>query len=663
MEKDAWGHPKLVPKCPVPSDIDISHDIVRNVGILPIEELAEQYGLLKGEYFPWGNGKAKITLNILKRLETQPNGHYIVCTGINPTPLGEGKSTTTIGLAQALGSALGKRAFACIRQPSQGPTFGIKGGAAGGGYAQVVPMDEFNLHLTGDIHAVTAANNLLAAALETRMFHEESQSDEALWKRLVLEKGYFSPIMKIRLQKLGFLDQHPTGATIDSIVPDDLTAEQRSKFVRLDIDPSSITWNRVLDVCDRHLRRVRVGEGPNETIQPRGTVKGETPRTQHNRISGFDISVASEVMTVLAMSTSLRDMREKLGNMVVAYSRSGDSITADDLGVSGAMAVLMKDAIMPNLMQTVERTPVLVHAGPFANISLGNSSIIADNVALKLVGSDGYVVTEAGFGADIGMEKFFNIKCRASGLIPDCAVIVATVRAIKMHGGGGVVVPGKPLPKEYTEENIELVKIGCCNLIKHIQNALKFGVNVVVAINKFKSDTMAEVDVIKSASIEAGAYDAVLANHWAEGGQGATDLASAVVRACDAVDRSNFKFLYEVDLSIKEKIEVISKEIYGADGVEYSELANSQISKYEESGFGTIPICMAKTQYSFSCNPAAKGVPKGFTITVREVRACVGAGFLYPICGDIMTIPGLSTRPGFYDVDIDVETGDVIGLF
>lgn len=533
-------------------------------------------------------------------------------------------------------------------------------GVAGGGYAQVVPMDEFNLHLTGDIHAVTAANNLLAAALETRMFHEESQSDEALWKRLVLEKGHFSSIMKIRLAKLGIIDDR---RTFDSVTPDDLTPEERSKFVRLDIDPNSVTWNRVLDVCDRHLRRVRVGEGPNETIQPRGTAKGETPRVQHSRMSGFDISVASEVMTVLAMSASLRDLREKLGSMVVAYSRSGDAITADDLGVSGAMTVLMKDAIMPNLMQTVERTPVLVHAGPFANISLGNSSIIADNIALKLVGSDGYVVTEAGFGADIGMEKFFNIKCRASGLIPDCAVIVATVRAIKMHGGGGVVIPGKPLPKEYTEEDIDLVKAGCCNLVKHIQNALKFGVKVVVAINKFKTDTTAEIDVIKMAAIEAGAYDAVMANHWAEGGEGAADLAAAVVRACDAVDRSNFKFLYDTDLSIKEKIEIISKEIYGADGVEYSDAANAQIAQYEESGFGKIPICMAKTQYSFSCNPSAKGVPRGFVITVREVRACVGAGFLYPICGDIMTIPGLSTRPGFYDVDIDLDTGDVIGLF
>jgi len=519
---------------------------------------------------------------------------------------------------------------------------------------QVVPMEEFNLHLTGDIHAVTAANNLLAAALETRMFHEESQSDEALWKRLVLEKGFFSPVMKRRLEKLG----------IDpNIAPEDMTQEQQSKFVRLDVDPSTITWHRVLDVCDRHLRHVSVGEGRNETIQPRGTMKGETPRVQHHRMTGFDISVASEVMTVLALATSLKDMREKLGSMVVAYSRSGEAVTADDLGVSGALAVLMKDAIMPNLMQTVERTPVMVHAGPFANISLGNSSIIADEVALKLVGKDGYVVTEAGFGADIGMEKFFNIKCRTSGLIPNCAVIVATVRALKMHGGGHAVVAGKPLPKEYIEENLDLVSAGCCNLIKHIQNALKFGVSVIVAINKFKYDTVAEVDIIKNAAIEAGAFDAVMANHWAEGGEGASELASAVVRACDAADKSKFKFLYDVNLSIKEKIEIISKEIYGADDVEYSELANKQITKYEESGFGKIPICIAKTQYSFSCDAAAKGVPKGFVIAVREVRACVGAGFLYPICGDIMTIPGLSTRPGFYDVDIDVETGDVIGLF
>lgn len=556
-------------------------------------------------------------------------------------------------MAQALGASLGEKCFACIRQPSQGPTFGIKGGAAGGGYAQVVPMEEFNLHLTGDIHAVTAANNLLAAAIDTRLFHEDSQSDEALFRRLCPNNKDFSAVMKRRLVKLG----------IDATKkPNELTPEEQSKFARLDFDKSTITWQRVLDTCDRHLRNVDVGVGPKEMVKPRGTEPG-TPKIQHNRSTGFDITVASEVMAVLALSTDLSDMREKLGAMVVGYSKAKEPITADDLGCGGALTVLMKDAIMPTLMQTVERTPVMVHAGPFANIATGNSSIVADELALKLVGKDGYVVTEAGFGADIGMEKFFNIKCRASGLKPKCAVIVATIRALKMHGGGPAVSAGKPLASEYIEENTDLVTKGVANLVKHIQNAMKFGVNVVVAINKFKNDTDAEIDIVKKASLDAGAYDAVMANHWAEGGAGAADLGIAVQKACRSNDEANFKFLYDVNLPIKDKVECISREIYGADGVDFSDIALQQIAQYEEAGFGKLPICIAKTQYSFSCDPAAKGVPTGFRITVREIRSCAGAGFLYPICGDIMTIPGLPTRPGFYDVDINVETGEVIGLF
>lgn len=391
------NHPKLQPKTPVPSDIEVSQEIVREVGLLPIEDVSREAGLLPEEVIPWGIAKAKVHLKTtLDRLSGQPDGNYIVCTGINPTPLGEGKSTTTIGLAQALGAILQKKSFACIRQPSQGPTFGIKGGAAGGGYAQVIPMEEFNLHLTGDIHAITAANNLLAAAIDTRMFHEDSQSDDALYKRLCLANGKpFSPIMKKRLVKLG----------IDpSKSPEELTPEERSKFARLDFDKSTITWQRVLDTCDRHLRGVTIGCGANEKIQPRGTVKGETPREQHCRQTGFDITVASEIMAVLALAKDLPDLREKLGSMVVGYSNSGEPITADDLGCGGALTVLMKDALLPTLMQTVERTPVLVHAGPFANIAIGNSSIVADKLALKLVGEDGYVVTEAGFGADIGSE-------------------------------------------------------------------------------------------------------------------------------------------------------------------------------------------------------------------------------------------------------------------
>jgi formyltetrahydrofolate synthetase len=442
--------------------------------------------------------------------------------------------------------------------------------------------------------------------------------------------------------------------------PEDFTDEEKSRFARLDIDPDTITWQRVLDTCDRHLRRVTVGEGPNEKTKAND---GSGNRIQHSRATGFDITVASEVMAVLALAKDLKDLREKLGAMVIGYSRAGEPITADDLGVGGALTVLMKDAIMPTLMQTVERTPVLVHAGPFANIATGNSSVVADEIALKLVGPDGFCVTEAGFGADIGMEKFFNIKCRYSGLKPKAAVIVATIRALKMHGGGPPVTAGKPLQKEYTEENVELLEKGCANLRKHIENAKKFGVNVVVAVNKFKTDTEAEIEVVKKASMDAGAFDAVMSNHWALGGEGAADLARAVEKACQANDESNFKFLYDLNLSIKEKVEVISKEIYGADGVDFSELAEKQIAQYEKSGFGSLPICIAKTQYSFSCDPAAKGVPTGHRIAVREIRSCAGAGFVYPICGDIMTIPGLPTRPGFYDVDIDTESGDVLGLF
>lgn len=515
-------------------------------------------------------------------------------------------------------------------------------------------MEEFNLHLTGDIHAVTAANNLLAAAIDTRMFHEDSQSNDALFRRLC-PNNEFSKVMKRRLIKLG-IDENKK--------PNELTTEEKGRFARLDFDKSTITWQRVLDTCDRHLRGVVVGVGDKETITPRNATSNKnTERVQHSRETGFDITVASEIMAVLALATDLSDLREKLGAMVVGYSKAGEPITADDLGCGGALTVLMKDALMPTLMQTVERTPVLVHAGPFANIATGNSSIVADEIALKLVGKDGFVVTEAGFGADIGMEKFFNIKCRASGLKPKCAVIVATVRALKMHGGGPPVSAGQPLAKEYVEENTDLVEKGVANLVKHIENAKKFGVNVVVAINKFKTDTDAEIEVVRNACLKANAFDAVMSNHWAEGGKGAADLARAVEKACAANDESNFRFLYDLNLPIKEKVEIISKEIYGADGVDFSDLAEKQIKQYEAAGFGKLPICIAKTQYSFSCDASAKGVPRGFRIAVREIRGCGGASFLYPICGDIMTIPGLPTRPGFYDVDIDVETGEVQGLF
>uniref|UniRef100_A0A6B2L0D8 formate--tetrahydrofolate ligase n=1 Tax=Arcella intermedia TaxID=1963864 RepID=A0A6B2L0D8_9EUKA len=529
----------------------------------------------------YGKTKAKVALSVLDRLREVEDGYYVVVTGITPTPLGEGKSTTTIGLGQALGH-LNKKNFANIRQPSQGPTFGIKGGAAGGGYSQVIPMEEFNLHLTGDIHAISAAHNLVAAQIDTRCFHEATQNDTQLFNRLCPEdkktaKRTFSPIMLRRLRKLGIAKEDP----------DELTTEEKGKFVRLDADPQKILWNRVLDTSDRFLRNITIGQGPEE--------KGMTRQT------GFDISVASEIMAILALTTSLKDMRERLGRMVVAMSKGGEAITCEDYGVAGATAVLMKDTIKPNLMQTLEGTPVFVHAGPFANIAHGNSSIVADKLALKLVGKEGFVVTEAGFGADIGGEKFFNIKCRYSGLKPNVSVIVCTVRALKMHGGGPTVTPGIPIPKEYLEENVDLVEKGTSNLVVHIKNTLAFGVNVVVAINRFSSDTDKEIEIIQKKAKEAGAFDAILATHWADGGLGAVDLAKAVIRACEDHRQTNkqFKFLYDTnELSIKQKIEVISQKMYGADGVSYSELAEQKIAAFTSWGFDKLPICMAKTHLS-----------------------------------------------------------------
>ena len=427
----------------------------------------------------YGKTKAKVHLSIRDRLKDVQNGKYIVVTAITPTPLGEGKTTTTVGLSQALGAHLGKKVFTCIRQPSQGPTFGIKGGAAGGGYSQIIPMEEFNLHLTGDIHAIIAANNLLAAAIDTRILHERNTpDDQVLFERLCppAKDGSrrFAPVMLRRLRKLG----------IEKTNPNDLTPEERGRFARLDIDPDTITWRRVVDTNDRMLRQITIGQGPEE--------KGMT------RVTGFDIAVASEIMAILALATSLKDMRERLGRMVIGSSRAGDPVTADDLGTGGALTVLMKDTLMPNLMQTIEGTPAFVHAGPFANIAHGNSSIVADQIALKLVGPEGYVLTEAGFGADMGMEKFFNIKCRYSGLVPDCVVLVATIRALKMHGGGPKVVAGQPLAHVYTQENLDLLEKGCSNLIRHIGNARSFGIPVVVAVNRFKNDTTAEVDLVRA---------------------------------------------------------------------------------------------------------------------------------------------------------------------
>jgi formyltetrahydrofolate synthetase len=619
----------------VPSDIEIAQE----AKLKPISVIAEEVGLLPEELEYHGEFKAKVRLSVLERLKDLPDGKYIDVTAITPTPLGEGKSTTMMGLSQALGAFLGKKVFTCIRQPSQGPTFGIKGGAAGGGYSQVVPMEDFNLHLTGDIHAITAANNLLAAAIDARMLHEKATpDDEKLFNALCPadKQGSrrFSISMLRRLKKLG----------INKTDPNELTTEERKRFARLDIDPANITFRRVVDTNDRLLRTITIGQGPDEAGNERQT--------------GFDITVASEIMAILALTKDLADMRDRMGNIVIGTSKAGEAITAEDLGVAGAMTVLMKDAIMPNLMQSLEGTPVFVHAGPFANIAHGQNSIIADRIALKLAD---YVVTESGFGADIGMEKFFDIKCRTSGLIPQVVVLVSTVRALKMHGGGPRVVAGKPLDYAYTSENLDLLRAGLGNMQHHIRNAKRYGVNVVVAVNSFKDDTEAEVELIRKAAVEAGAEDAVVCRHWMEGGKGAIKLAEAVVAACEKP--TNFKFLYPLEMSIKEKIETICTQIYGADGVEYSPEAERKIELYNRLGFDKLPLCMAKTHLSLSHDPAMKGVPKGYKIPIRDVRASVGAGFLYPLLGEMRTMPGLPTRPVFYDVDLDLETGRVLGLF
>ena len=577
----------------MPSDLDIAQAAT----LRPIVEIAEKVGILREELEFYGDVKAKVKLSILDRLADKPDGKYIDVTAITPTPLGEGKTVTTIGLSQGL-NAIGKNVFTCIRQPSQGPTFGIKGGAAGGGYAQVVPMEDFNLHLTGDIHAVGAAHNLLAAAIDARILHEDSLSDRRLARR---------------------------GLT------------------RLDIDPYSIIWNRVVDVSDRAIRNIVTGLGSKTDGRPRQ--------------SGFDITVASEVMAILALCSDLPDIRARLGRIVIGTSKRGKPVTAEDLGVAGAMAVLMMDAVKPNLMQTLEHSPAFVHAGPFANIAQGNSSIIADRIALKLAD---YVVTESGFGADCGMEKFLDIKCRISGLTPHCIVIVATVRALKMHGGGPKVVPGKPLHEAYVKENIPLLEAGCINLVRHIQNARKFGVNVVVAVNRFTADTDAEIQCVREAAVAAGAMGAYESQVWAHGGKGGTELAQAVVEACEKP--SDFRFLYPDDMSIKDKIETIATEIYRAGSVDYAPEAEKKIALYTKMGLDTLPLCMAKTHLSLSHDPALKGAPDGFTLPIRDVRAAAGAGFLYPLCGEMRTMPGLPATPAFMAVDID-DDGKVVGLF
>ena len=623
---------------PVPSDIEIAHA----AELLPIVEVAKSVGLSEDDIDRFGKWKAKVHLDVLEKFADRENGKYIDVTAITPTPLGEGKTVTTIGLSQGL-HYIGEKVFTCIRQPSQGPTFGIKGGAAGGGYAQVVPMEDFNLHLTGDIHAVGAAHNLLAAAIENRIAKESKWSTDFLAKMLCPDDEYTDSMRK-RLEKLG----------IESENPSDLSDEDMEKMFRLNIDSESIQWNRVVDVSDAALRNIIVGLAGNG--QPRET--------------GYDITVASEIMAALGMCSGLADLRERMGRIIIGTNKTGGKthvdrpvkpITAEDLNVAGAMTVLLKDAIMPNMMQTLAGSPAFVHTGPFANIAQGNSSIMADRIALKLVGPEGYVVTESGFGADCGMEKFMNLKSRVSGLVPNCVVLVCTVRALKMHGGGPKVVAGKPLGKAYTEENLELLEKGLPNLLQHIENALKFGVPVVVAINRFNSDTDAEVELIRKRAQDTGAYDAVVSEVWLKGGEGGADLARAVVKAIEE-EENNFQFLYEDDMSIKEKIETVAKEIYRAEAVDYSDQAEAKIKQFTEMGLSHLPLCMAKTHLSFSHDPKLKGAPKGWTLPIRDVRASVGAGFIFPLCGTMSTMPGLPTRPAFTEIDIDTETGEVQGL-
>ncbi len=565
----------------VPSDIEIA----QSAQLVHINKIAEQLGLdPETDLEHYGKYMAKVNLDVLDRLKDRPDAKYVDVTAITPTPLGEGKSTTLVGLGQAM-KHIGKRAVITIRQPSQGPTFGIKGGAAGGGYSQVVPMENFNLHLTGDIHAITAAHNLIAAMIDNHLYHGNA----------------------------------------------------------LNLDMHKIAWRRVMDLNDRALRNVIVGLGEKEDGIPRQT--------------GFDITVASEIMAILALTTSLEDLRARIGRIVIGYNKDKQPVTVEDLKAAGAATVLLRDAIKPTLLQTLENTPAMVHCGPFANIAHGNSSVLADMIAVKCAD---YVLTESGFGADIGAEKFFDIKCRASGLRPNAAVLVVTVRALKAHTGKYKVVAGKALDAGLTSENVADVEHGAANMVRHLENMRKFGVNPVVAINAFATDTQAEIDAIREIALAAGATGVAVARHWAEGGAGATELAEMVVDACN--QPNDFKFLYPVDWPIKKKIETIATEIYRADGVDYTPEADKQMETFEKNGFGGLPICMAKTHLSFTADPSVKGAPVGFRLPVREVRASVGAGFIYPLCGEMRTMPGLPKTPAAEAVDLNDE-GKVVGLF
>jgi formate--tetrahydrofolate ligase len=561
-----------------PSDLAIA----QAASLKPLDEIADQLGIGPQLLEPYGDSVAKIKLRAIEELADRPKAKYVVVSAVTPTPLGEGKTTTTVGLGQAF-RHLGKTATVAIRQPSMGPTFGIKGGAAGGGYSQVIPMELLNLHLTGDFHAVTAAHNLLSAVVDNHLYHG-----------------------------------NPLG-----------------------LDANNITWRRVLDVNDRALRNVVIGLGSSQDGVPRQT--------------GFDITAASEVMAILALASSLPDLKRRLARIVVGYTRGGEPVTAEQLQASGSMAVLLRDAIKPNLLQTLEHTPVLVHAGPFGNIAHGNSSIIADLIGIR--GGD-YLVTEAGFGADMGAERFFNIKCRASGLVPDAAVVVATVRALKAHSGRYRIVAGRPLPAELLAENPDDVMAGAVNLRKQIDNIRLHGVPAVVAINAFPTDHPSEWAAIEQVARDAGARVAV-SRHHAEGGAGAVDLAAAVAEA--AAEPSSFRFGYPEDATLREKIEAVATRVYGADGVDYDLRAANELDRYQKLGFGHLPVCIAKTHLSISSDPKLKGAPTGWRLPVREVRASVGAGFVYPICGEMRTMPGLGTQPAVHGIDL-ADDGSVIGL-
>jgi formate--tetrahydrofolate ligase len=561
-----------------PSDLEIA----RGAALKPLEDVAAEMGIPLHLLEPYGEQVVKVKLAAIEELADRPAAKYVVVSAITPTPLGEGKTTTTVGLGQGF-RHIGKRATVTIRQPSMGPTFGIKGGAAGGGYSQVVPMEVLNLHLTGDMHAVTAAHNLLAAMIDNHLYQG-----------------------------------NPLG-----------------------IDLHNITWRRVLDVNDRALRNIIVGLGGRGDGVPRQT--------------GFDITAASEVMATLALARSLADMRERLGRIVIGYTKDGTPVTAEQLSAAGSMAVMLRDAVKPNLLQTLENTPVLVHAGPFGNIATGNSSVIADLIGIH---AGDYLVTEAGFGADMGAERFFNIKCRTSGLAPDAAVVVATVRALKAHSGKYKVVAGRPLPEDLLRENPDDVVAGAVNLRKQVANIRLHGIPPVVAINAFPTDHASEHQAIRDIAAELGARAAVC-THFADGGRGAAELAAAVAEAAD--EPSQFRMLYPDSASLREKIETVATRVYGAADVEYSPQAAKQLDTYERAGFGRLPVCIAKTHLSISSDPALKGAPTGWTLPVREVRASAGAGFVYPICGDIRTMPGLGTSPAAARIDLDAD-GQIQGL-